>query len=140
MSIMRNKMQSLWLTSESGGQMFGKVEDGNIIVTEVTLPRAKDQRTRTSFILDVPSANAEVAQYFARGLHYLGDWHTHPQDEPEPSQEDRQNANRLFKAAAGRPCLVMAIVGRSRTYVGVHNSTKIIPLIEVQQRRRNRLF
>lgn len=138
MSIMRNKMQTLWFTPESGGQMFGKVEDGNIIVTEVTLPRAKDKRTRTSFLLDVPSANVEVVEHFARGLHYLGDWHTHPQDEPEPSQEDRQNASRLFKAAAGRPCLVMAIVGRNRTYVGVHNATKMITLTEVKQRRRNR--
>jgi integrative and conjugative element protein (TIGR02256 family) len=133
--IMQSRIQTLPLTRESGGQMFGVVENGNIIVTEVTGLRKKDVRTRTSLTIDIPSANAEIAEHFERGLHYLGDWHTHPQDVPEPSQTDRENAGRLFKAAANRPCLVMAIVARNRTYVGVHNAKTMIPLTEVHPPR-----
>ena len=127
----RRYVQTMPWTKEAGGQMFGRIEDSRIIVTDVTKPSAKDRRTRTSFILDVATANAQVTERFSRGLHYLGDWHTHPEDQPEPSLADRQNAGRMFQAAGERPCLLMVIAGRSATWVGIYNAKTILRLSEV---------
>jgi integrative and conjugative element protein (TIGR02256 family) len=139
MSIIQSRVQTLPWTKESGGQMFGKVEGWNIIVSEVTVPRSKDVRTRTSFSIDVPLANAEIAERFTRGLQYLGDWHTHPENEPQPSLQDRQNAGRMFRTAGGRAFFVVVIAGRNNTYVGLHNAKALIRLERVQQSRRRRL-
>lgn len=128
----RRYAQILPWTKEAGGQMFGRIEDSRIVVTEVTTPSAKDRRTRTSFVLDVPTANAQVAERFSRGLEYLGDWHTHPEDEPTPSPSDRENAGRMFKAAAGRPWLLMAVAGRRGTWLGIFNAKAIVKMSEAK--------
>lgn len=128
----RRYVQILPWTKEAGGQMFGRIDDSRIIVTEVTTPSTKDKRTRTSFVLDVPTANAEAAERFSRGLHYLGDWHTHPEDTPAPSKSDRENAGRMFKAATGRSFLLMAIAGRKETWVGIFNAKTILKMSEMR--------
>jgi integrative and conjugative element protein (TIGR02256 family) len=135
MSIMQAKAQSLWFTRESGGQLFGRIESGNFVVSEVTGLQRTDVRSRTSFTMDVAAANVEIVERFKRGLHFFGDWHTHPEDDPKPSQTDLKNAARLFQAANGRPCFIMVIVGRKNTYVGVHNAKSIARLAEIRPPR-----
>ena len=100
MRAIRSHVQSFPWSHEAGGQMFGKILGWRILVTDATRPRPQDSRTRTSFTMDVPSANAEITERFARGLHYLGDWHTTPRTSRHPRNRNRQNAGRMFKAAA----------------------------------------
>jgi integrative and conjugative element protein (TIGR02256 family) len=112
--------------------MFGRIEGYRVVVTEATEPNPKDKRTRTSFVLDVATANQEIAERFRQGLQYLGDWHTHPEARPKPSSEDRTNAGRMFKTTFGRPWFLMIIVGRYETWVGVYNQHSIVRLAEVR--------
>jgi integrative and conjugative element protein (TIGR02256 family) len=133
----QNRVQLLPWTPESGGQMFGKIDGWKIIVSEATGPHRKDVRSRTSFVFDVDSANAEIAERFKNGLHYLGDWHTHPESSPQPSTQDRQNAGRMFKNAAGRPFFLMVIAGTGKSYVGLHNAKTFVRLSRLY-RPRNR--
>lgn len=44
---------------------------------------------------------------------YLGDWHSHPEDDPKPSCVDRRDWNRVLKRAVyEQDFLLFAIVGR----------------------------
>lgn len=128
----RKHVQILPWSREGGGQMFGRIDGYRVVVSEVTEPNPKDKRTRTSFVLDVATANQQIADRFRQGLQYLGDWHTHPEARPKPSLEDRQNASRMFKTASGRPWFLMVIAGRDETWIGLHNEKSIVRLAEVK--------
>ncbi len=135
----QNRIQLLPWTHESGGQLFGKIDGWNVIVSEATGPNPEDTHSRVSFVFDVQTANKEIADRFGRGLHYLGDWHTHPETFPQPSLQDRQNAGRMFTTAKGRPFLLMIIAGSSSTYVGLYNAKTIVRLDKIY-RPRSRWF
>jgi integrative and conjugative element protein (TIGR02256 family) len=131
----QKRIQVLPWSHESGGQLFGKIDGWNVVVSEATGPNKKDRHSRVSFVFDVPSANREIVDRFSRGLHYLGDWHTHPETVPQPSLQDRQNAGRVFNAANGRPFFIMVIAGSSKTYVGLYNAKHIVRLDQIVRPR-----
>ena len=113
---------------EAGGQLFGTISDFRISIEDATPPRRDDVRTRASFVIDSRAAQHEIDERTNRGLVYFGDWHTHPEPEAKPSNEDLKNAARLFRAANGKPFLLMVIVGRHGTYVAVYNSLRVLRL------------
>jgi len=74
---------------EAGGQLFAKYENDSLInVVRATGPSIADRRTRFRFVARRWREQIEINCMYRRGLHYVGDWHTHPQDFPEPSQHD----------------------------------------------------
>ena len=73
---------------EAGGQLFAQIDGQRIVVSEVTGPRPGDKRGRTFYEPDQQSEQAEIDAMFARGLHYIGDWHTHPERYAIPSGRD----------------------------------------------------
>jgi hypothetical protein len=60
---------------------------------EATGPRRTDRRTRTSSVPDRRAEQREIDDRFRRGLHFLGDWHTHPKNIPHPSGPDVASLN-----------------------------------------------
>jgi integrative and conjugative element protein (TIGR02256 family) len=115
-------------SKEAGGQLFGSFNDFVVRIAVATPPRKGDERSRQSFKIDVVEANIEIVERQKTGLMYLGDWHTHPEERAKPSIIDTGNASRLFRGANGKPFLVMAIVGLQRTYIGVHNASRLMAL------------
>lgn len=73
---------------EAGGQLFARFDGDTAYVEEATGPRPTDLRTRFAFRPDRTAEQKEIHERFERGLHYVGDWHTHPTDFPWPSGED----------------------------------------------------
>ncbi len=51
--------------------------------------RPTDRRGRTHYTSDLQAEYEEIRERFARRLHYVGDWHTHPENVPTPSPVDR---------------------------------------------------
>ena len=47
--------------------------------------------------------------------HYLGEWHTHPEDVPTPSMTDHSSWNKHLKSDLP---LILIIVGRTHFWVG----------------------
>lgn len=99
---------------EAGGQLFAHFVGANAILEVATGPRNADWRARFSYLAHRPSEQFEIAAFFNQGLHYIGDWHTHPEDRPLPSCRDVQTivdiahkSNHVLKG------LVLLIVGRS---------------------------
>ena len=51
---------------------------------------------------------------FKMGLHYVGDWHTHPEANPSPSGTDLSSMReRVILSGHQLPGFVMCIVGKS---------------------------
>jgi integrative and conjugative element protein (TIGR02256 family) len=75
--------------AEAGGQLFARLTRYEIFVEEATGPRSTDRRGRTHYTPDRQAERKEIRERFAFGLHYVGDWHTHPESVPIPSPIDR---------------------------------------------------
>jgi integrative and conjugative element protein (TIGR02256 family) len=108
----RHRQTRFW-QREAGGQLFARFSLPDIIVVEATGPRRTDRRTRYSYHPDRRAEQREIASRHVRGLHFIGDWHTHPEDAPTPSSRDEQSMREAFSAShhvlSG---FILAIVGR----------------------------
>jgi integrative and conjugative element protein (TIGR02256 family) len=105
--------QTRWWHREAGGQLFARLALPEIVIAEATGPRRSDWRTRYSY---QPNRRAEQREITARhplGLHFIGDWHTHPEDLPVPSPRDEKSMREAFtESHHGLNGFVLAIVGR----------------------------
>ena len=116
--------------SESGGQLFGEFAKDVVTVTVATTPSPKDQHSRFRFTRSRTTEQAEIDHEFLNGLHYLGDWHTHPEFKPTPSHTDCSGARRIFKKSRHQlPNFLMVIIGTSPSledlYVALVNAHRI---------------
>jgi integrative and conjugative element protein (TIGR02256 family) len=97
---------------EAGGVLLACFDLPNVIIEEVTVPSVKDCRSRFAFIADQASRKKAVTKAYKRGLHFIGEWHSHPQADPAPSACDLRSMNDLFvKSRHELNFLVMVIVG-----------------------------
>lgn len=95
---------------EIGGQLFAQFVDELMLIKVATVVRGS--RFRFAFQPDRRSEQKEIEQYFAEGLHYVGDWHTHPEANPQPSTPDIRKMRGIFNESEHQlPFMVMAIVG-----------------------------
>jgi len=98
---------------EAGGQLFASIKDKRWIVAKATGPRPTDHRSRFTFRPDRDAEKDEILALFQKGLHYVGDWHTHPQDVPSPSHTDIRNITDTVRASEhSLSGFLMVIVGR----------------------------
>ena len=107
--------------AEAGGMILGRlvVESTDLIVDEVTEPAKVDRKGRFFFIRRRREAQRRVNQAWlgSNGTrNYLGEWHSHPEDNPTPSDIDIENWCRIgAQARYEQDFLLFAIVGRERT-------------------------
>jgi integrative and conjugative element protein (TIGR02256 family) len=87
---------------EAGGILLGRFikNSKHIIVDKVTVPMIGDKRTRYSFkrgekmhqrIIDKEWVNSNGT------CNYIGEWHTHPENYPSPSDVDKSDWKRKLK-------------------------------------------
>lgn len=118
--------------SESGGLLLGTVHGSNILITEATVPTMWDKRLRY-FFERLPFGHHEIAQarWKASGgtVRYIGEWHTHPEDYPNPSGLDRSEWNRLSLKREDKRPLLAVIVGRKTLYVEIVPNIGIGPVM-----------
>lgn len=111
------------LDHEAGGQLFATIAGDAWHVGEATGPKPADRRGRFHFWPDPKSAQKEIDQYFATGLEYVGDWHTHPEKVPTPSDADILSIKNIVREStfynAG---LLLCIVGLELFPSGLHVS------------------
>ena len=115
---------------EAGGILLGqaKEKEKRIFVTKASIPSEFDKATRTSFYRNPKIAqviiNYEFLNSGKRNV-YLGEWHTHPEKSPKPSQLDdkmiysQYNENRL-----NYPFLIQCIQGTSKIFVRLITTDK----------------
>lgn len=109
--LRRHRQKRPW-QCEAGGQLFGRVEGNIWRLEEATGPRRGDLRTLFGYEPDRVAEQREIDEHFARGLHFLGDWHTHRERSPEPSPRDiRSMGDMIRESRTDLPCFLMVIVG-----------------------------
>ncbi len=94
--IFAYRQNRFWKT-EAGGQLFAFHEPGLFRVAGVTGPRPTDRRTVCSYQPDRAAEQAEIAEYYRRDMHFVGDWHTHSQRVPRPSRADEESTLEIVR-------------------------------------------
>ena len=97
---------------EAGGQLFARFDNNIIRVEHATEPRLTDHRSPLNFVPDRGAERREIRRRFKDGLHYVGDWHTHPEPYPKPSTTDIQSFQGMYRYSRHRLAnFLMVIVG-----------------------------
>lgn len=110
----RRYRQKRWCQREAGGQLFARLSLPRIVIEEATGPRRTDKRTRTSYVPDRAAEQREIDSRHAEGLHYVGDWHTHPEALPGPSGLDIASiSDSVRKSTHALNGFLLVIVGQA---------------------------
>jgi integrative and conjugative element protein (TIGR02256 family) len=122
---------------EAGGQLFATFSGHTVNIVEATGPRASDRRLRYSYIPDRGAEQMEILARHPLGLHFVGDWHTHPVRRPRPSSQDlssiSETVRRSVHALNG---FMLVVVGTgplpADIYVGIHDGVDHFELFNPQ--------
>jgi integrative and conjugative element protein (TIGR02256 family) len=97
---------------EAGGQLFATKSAAVWQIKQASGPRVSDLRSRFGFIVNRRAEQAEINVQFNSNLHYVGDWHTHPERRPSPSETDIVSMKELATESRYElPGFLMIIVG-----------------------------
>jgi integrative and conjugative element protein (TIGR02256 family) len=119
----RKHRQIFRLKAEAGGQLFARFVDPEIRIEVASGPRPADIRGRTYYWPNRRAEQKEIISNHKRGLHYVGDWHTHPSYQPAPSSTDLSNIKECFLKSRHRlRAFVMIIVGTAKPPKGLRLS------------------
>lgn len=119
--------------AEAGGLLLGRLirDSSDVVVDQATVPNLADRRSRFRFFRAAAPAQAAVdaAWRTSGGTRvYLGEWHTHPEDEPKPSCLDRKDWRRIVKRARfEQQALFFAIAGRTWLQVWEVDRGRAVP-------------
>lgn len=103
---------------EAGGVLLGRLirDTSDVVVDVVSSPSPEDRRNRFSFFRARKPAQHAVDRAWRESgqvVIYLGEWHTHPEDDPSPSCIDQRDWKRIVaKASFEQDFLLFMIVGR----------------------------
>lgn len=117
-TLMAQHRQLRFWHRERGGLLFASSigdSDGRVLVTEASPPHVRDRSGRTWLELDHQRCIEEIRDRFARRLHFVGYWHTHPERHPRLSSQDAIALRPLAEdPGIDLARLIMIVVGNSR--------------------------
>jgi len=115
--------------NESGGILLGQVTDKDIYILKVTTPNKFDKARRYSFDCNKDAAQVIINYEFLNSSQktiYIGEWHTHPENYPNPSGVDKRMIdNQYFKNKLNEPFLILLIQGIKGVYVAIFDGEKL---------------
>lgn len=116
--------------NESGGIILGQVTEKNVYILKVTTPNKFDSASRYSFDCNKDAAQIIINYEFLNSNQktiYIGEWHTHPEDYPNPSGVDKKMIdNQYFKNKLNEPFLILIIQGLKGLYVAIFDGKKLL--------------
>lgn len=105
--------------TEAGGVLIGRciVDTSDVVVDAATTPLFTDERERFRFHRSEPHMNVVHAMHDATWgrVGYVGEWHTHAEPDPTPSDIDLDDWRAQLALQAHLDSLVFVIVGQERT-------------------------
>ncbi len=108
---------------EAGGQLFAKLSSEAVTIEQATGPRRSDFRTRTLYVPDRSAEQIEIDFWHRKRLHYVGDWHTHPETKPHPSGNDLDSIRESFvRSRHSLHGFLLVIVGTAGFPLGLYVS------------------
>lgn len=93
LNLMITYVQDKRYKREAGGVLIGRFikNSKHIVVDEISVPMAGDIRSRTFFKRGVKKHQELIDKAWESSngtMNYLGEWHTHPENYPSPSNVD----------------------------------------------------
>ena len=128
---------------EAGGVLIGRlVTDAvDLMVDTATVPARSDLRQRFRFFRKASSAQGQVDRAWVSSSgtqNYLGEWHSHPEDDPLPSPMDVENWHRIVSSASFEQAfLLFVIVGRRS--LGMWELSRKLDLVRLSEERSNQV-
>lgn len=117
MEILQGARQATDSAPESGGMLLGRMitDSDHVVVDTATLPSLGDKQGRYFYQRARDSAQHIINTNWKKShqtVNYLGEWHTHPEPIPHPSDTDVNNWKRITrKARYEQEHLFFVIVG-----------------------------
>lgn len=122
--------------NEQGGILLGIVKLNEIIICRASIPTVFDKSSRFSFERNKKSAQLFIDYEFLNSggkIIYLGEWHTHPENFPTPSNVDLKMIKTQYnKNSLNENFLIMIIVGIKEKYVSFFDGTNNNPLSAIK--------
>lgn len=88
--------------------------DGHVHIAEATAPHRDDRAGRYWLSFDHRRVLDEIHNAFTRGFHFVGYWHTHPEDYPQLSSQDVAALMPIIRSAdLDLLRILMVVVGRA---------------------------
>ncbi len=129
MDLISNFRQTKSTDNEAGGILIGQIKDNNIYILKASIPNKFDKPSRYNFECDKEIAQIIIEHEFYNSEKksiYFGEWHTHPQDIPIPSNIDKSMIYNQFRLnRLNEPFLILIIQGNSDLYVGFYDGKKL---------------
>lgn len=118
---------------EAGGILLGSYRGPHIEVLQCTTPMRKDSRTRFDFVRRDPGHHraADAAWRSSGGtINFVGEWHTHPEDHPRPSNIDRNTWAELMRKRQ-HDALIFLIAGRTAFYCDLGHEARLMNMTTI---------
>jgi len=113
-------------SNEAGGLLLGFRRGPHLEIIDLTEPYPNDVRHRTSFYRCDPLHEIYAQKMWSkskRTIDYLGEWHTHPEQNPSPSGLDVNEWKKLM--VARKFSMVFLILGNKGNWIGVGEGEKL---------------
>jgi integrative and conjugative element protein (TIGR02256 family) len=125
--------QMKWWQAEACGLLFARTEGNRIVIDEATGPYRRGWRSRYACAIPPDEAQREIDGRHALGLHYVGEWHSHPEPVPKPSGRDQQTMqSRVLDSDHRLSGFIFALVGQAKLPLGltvlVHDGVRAVKL------------
>lgn len=126
--------QKRWYQKEAGGQLFARFEAESVILSQVSGPRKTDKRSRFGYEGDRSAERREIEEMYGQGLHYIGDWHTHPEPLPQPSGLDLRSIGECVrKSEHALNAFLLIVVGTAAFPAAlcalIHDGSQVLRLL-----------
>lgn len=114
--------------NEAAGVLLGERRGQHVVITDLSEPGVGDVRRRNLVDRRGKHHQQKVDQSFELSggtVNYVGEWHTHPEHFPQPSQQDRSSWSRHLRGQAPH---ILLIVGIKGLWVGKMNGRAALKL------------
>jgi integrative and conjugative element protein (TIGR02256 family) len=104
-------------STEAGGILLGHRKGKHLHVVCATEPSTADRRSRFRFQREIEPHQTIATQAWRQSgqkMDYLGEWHSHPESNPHPSNIDLTEWKKITSRAS--ECLVFLIVGNANEH------------------------
>lgn len=116
--------------NEAGGILIGEVFDNLIVITDCSVPNQFDKSSRNNFIRAYKPAQKFIDKHFFKSNGtkiYLGEWHTHPEDIPSPSNLDITSFTKTIELNKLNSNIhFMIIVGIKSIYISIYKDKDFV--------------
>lgn len=123
LNLIEKFKQSSKKANEAGGILLGQVTNEKVYILKVTTPNKFDKASRYSFDCNKDAAQVIINYEFINSGQktiYIGEWHTHPENYPNPSGVDKRMIdNQYFKNKLNEPFLILIIQGLKGLYIAI---------------------